>query len=580
MNQMLITCSAVLLSLSGLTAQENSGFGSYRPGSAGSCLTAEERSAIQQQIRHGIARLKRRGIRMDATTQVLLDWPLRAAASLHDYGYHGIANFVDHNLNYPDQLQDYLCGDRTYDLNSGYNHRGTDFFLWPFPWNKMDANQVEVVAAAPGIIVHRQDGNFDRNCGFDNAGPWNAIYVQHFDGSIAWYGHLKRASLTTKSFGDTVQTGEYLGVVGSSGRSTLPHLHFELYDANNVLVDPYAGPCNTWTSTSWWREQRPYYDSAVNKVMTHASPPQFTSCPNPDVIHEQNVFAPGDRVTFAAYYRDQLQSQQSRYTVFWPDGTVFRTWTHSSSVIHYAASYWYWGYTLPEDAVPGTWLFEVAYEGQLYTHEFEVAENTAPLAFHLITPENNHVVQSLRRPIVFRWQSAFDWHGDELFYSLTLQGSETDTVIAGLRDTVLAFSGATFLTENKTYLWSVDVTDGEFTVASQDTFRFMTPLVSSVGTGPITQINLVRLHQNHPNPFNPVTRIQYELPAAAHVVIRIFNLLGQEVATLVNRVEPPGMKSVIWDGKNEKGMDVNSGIYVYQLQAGGKTATRKMVLIR
>jgi murein DD-endopeptidase MepM/ murein hydrolase activator NlpD len=108
----------------------------------------------------------------------------------------------------------------------------------------MDSNDVEIVSAAAGTILYKSDGNFDRSCTFNN-NNWNAVYVQHSDGSVAWYGHMKAGTLTTKNVGASVAQGEYLGVVGSSGNSTGPHLHFEVYDSGNNLIDPYAGTCNT-----------------------------------------------------------------------------------------------------------------------------------------------------------------------------------------------------------------------------------------------------------------------------------------------------------------------------------------------
>ncbi len=128
---------------------------------------------------------------------------MRAAATLSDPGYHGISNFVDQNANFPNFLLDYNCGARTYDLSSGYNHSGIDFFTWPFGWYKMDMNQVEIIAAAAGTIVFKQDGNYDRNCGF-GGGSWNAVYVQHSDNSESWYGHMKNGSTTSKKVGQTV----------------------------------------------------------------------------------------------------------------------------------------------------------------------------------------------------------------------------------------------------------------------------------------------------------------------------------------------------------------------------------------
>jgi murein DD-endopeptidase MepM/ murein hydrolase activator NlpD len=166
-------------------------------------------------------------------------------------------------------------------------------------------------------------------------------------------------------------TGEVLGTVGSSGNSSGPHLHFELYDAADQLVDPYAGSCNA--ISSWWANQRPYDDSAINKVATHSSAPQLMQC-DPAITNLNDGFARGDRVIFAAYYRDQLIGQQGTYRVYRPNGSVAFGWSHSSSDPYYAASYWIWYIDLLPTAPLGTWRFEVDYEGELYVHEFTVAE--------------------------------------------------------------------------------------------------------------------------------------------------------------------------------------------------------------
>ena len=150
-------------------------------------ISPEERQFIQAEIEKNRQRLVAEGVlaKTPSTQIVSFAWPLRAAATLTDPGYHGISNFVDQDQNFPGFLQDYNCGARTYDLSSGYNHQGIDFFTWPFGWYKMDMNQVEIVAAAAGTIVLNQDGNYDRNCGF-GGGSWNAVYVQHSDNSVSW----------------------------------------------------------------------------------------------------------------------------------------------------------------------------------------------------------------------------------------------------------------------------------------------------------------------------------------------------------------------------------------------------------
>jgi len=336
-------------------------------------ISRQKRQEVKEKINKNIeALIAKEKIQVDREVgTVLLAWPLKASFSYNVYGYHGVSNFVDHNLSVPDQLQDYNCGTRSYDISSGYNHEGTDFFLWPFPWNMMDNDLVHVVAAAPGIIVGKDNGEYDRNCSMGSS-SWNAIYIQHNDGSTAWYGHFKNNSITSRNVGESVDEGEYLGIVGSSGSSTSPHLHFELYDSSDNLIDPYLGPCNNTITSSLWKNQKPYYDSAVNRLMTASAAPVFPSCPNPETENVENNFEPGDAAYFITFYRDQLSTQTSQYTVFQPDGSIFQNWSHNSDASHYEASWWYWWWTLPANAPEGLLKFRVIYNGSTYEHFFTV----------------------------------------------------------------------------------------------------------------------------------------------------------------------------------------------------------------
>ena len=85
------------------------------------------------------------------------------------------------------------------------------------------------------------------------------------------------------------------------------------------------------------------------------------------------------------------------------------------------------------------------------------------------------------------------------------------------------------------------------------------------------------LSQNHPNPFNPATIMAYQLPQDTHVLLKIYNLLGQHIRTLVDEPKEAGYHQIKWDGNDASGRDVTSGIYLYTIQAGEFQTTKKMV---
>ncbi len=89
-----------------------------------------------------------------------------------------------------------------------------------------------------------------------------------------------------------------------------------------------------------------------------------------------------------------------------------------------------------------------------------------------------------------------------------------------------------------------------------------------------------RLGQNFPNPFNPVTEIEFDLPVRSDVTLSVFNILGQEVARLVDNELSAGSYIVDWDGTSDNGNSVASGIYFYRLQAENFSNTKKMVLVK
>jgi len=87
------------------------------------------------------------------------------------------------------------------------------------------------------------------------------------------------------------------------------------------------------------------------------------------------------------------------------------------------------------------------------------------------------------------------------------------------------------------------------------------------------------LYQNYPNPFKRSTSVDYFLPKASKVVLKIYSVRGEEVRTLVEEVQSSGVKSVIWDGSDQSGQLVNAGVYICQLQVNTRVINKKMVFL-
>jgi len=105
-------------------------------------------------------------------------------------------------------------------------------------------------------------------------------------------------------------------------------------------------------------------------------------------------------------------------------------------------------------------------------------------------------------------------------------------------------------------------------------------LVTSVDGGGPSIPKTFALEQNYPNPFNPETQIQYQLPKDSDVTLRIFNMMGQKVRTLVNETKQAGSYTIKWDGRNNSGQKVATGVYIYLIKAGSFTQSKRMTLIK
>lgn len=353
------------------------------------CLNDETRAIIIEKLKDNYAALKKQGVIQENINRSTPQYrfPLKVKDGRNETSLWAVSNYVDHksqytsNSNDESSVLDYNCGTRSYDID-GYNHQGTDIFLWPFQWVLMNNDDVEIVAAEAGTILYKHDGEDDQNCSFCTGQcEWNAVYVTHTDGSVGWYGHMKKNSLTTKDIGETVEKGEYLGVVGSSGNSTGAHLHFEVYTDNSYdnLIDPYEGTCNALNSSSWWEEQEAYRQSTINQLGVHYAAPSFNDCPTPTTTNLSDVYEGGDDIYFAAYFRDLEVGDYVAFEITNPNGQEYTSWDFTSSD-EYSAAYWYWSLTTNPFMTAGKYQFKATYEGNVTVQNFWVdAEPTSSI---------------------------------------------------------------------------------------------------------------------------------------------------------------------------------------------------------
>jgi hypothetical protein len=121
------------------------------------------------------------------------------------------------------------------------------------------------------------------------------------------------------------------------------------------------------------------------------------------------------------------------------------------------------------------------------------------------------------------------------------------------------------------------LTDPGWTI---DNIKIVTGSATGVDDGSDSYIPVSVLYPNYPNPFNPETTIRFAVAQKSEVELDIYNLKGQKVKTLADGLYNTGNHSLVWNGKDDKGINVASGIYFYKLTAGNLTKTRKMMLLK
>ncbi|NQW30141.1 MAG: M23 family metallopeptidase [Ignavibacteria bacterium] len=347
------------------------------------CISVAEYELIEARIEHNLQtlNLKKNSNNYTQGGLIKLDWPLRASPLLKDCSYYYIAAYVDQDYA-TGSVKDFNCGSITYD-----GHRGTDISTWPFNFYKMDNDLVEVVAAAPGFIVDKHDGAFDKNCSA-NSLTANYVVVQHNDGSRAMYWHMKKGSVTKKLAGEAVNSGDYLGVVGASGSASGPHLHFESWSGSTVefRIDPYSGPCNTLNSASRWNAQKPYKETEIVRATVHSTDIVIPTCPATETVNQSTVFivpfqgsglAPG-YAKFYVFIRNEISGLTAEMKIVDQQGFVADYWTLNSSADNKVRTV---GFSKKLPTTTGKYEFQATYNGKTCSSAFEIKSDAPNSVF-------------------------------------------------------------------------------------------------------------------------------------------------------------------------------------------------------
>tara|TARA_B100001996_G_scaffold158227_1_gene120623 strand:- start:1020 stop:1652 length:633 start_codon:yes stop_codon:yes gene_type:complete len=178
------------------------------------------------------------------------------------------------------------------------------------------------------------------------------------------------------------------------------------------------------------------------------------------------------------------------------------------------------------------------------------------------------------------WQVSGNDHGSVYFDEIDWYSPVTTTGLF-IPYSVLAEEAYDAGVTDITWTWDVWSYDGfEVTPSSSGPRALHVYLGDWLGIDAASLPKEFALHNNYPNPFNPVTNIVYDIPEATDVTLEIYNVMGQRVRTLAQGSHEAGRYQIVWNATNDIGQALSSGMYIYRIQAGDFVSVKKLVLMK
>ncbi|PCJ65209.1 MAG: hypothetical protein COA58_10120 [Bacteroidetes bacterium] len=280
-----------------------------------------------------------------------------------------IVNYVDWDTT---NFKDHKCGSKSYD-----GHQGTDFSIRSF--KQMD-EEIAVYASAAGRVTFTKDGEFDRETTGDiSKRLGNYIGIKHPNKYYTYYGHLKKNSIVV-SQGDSVTAGDLIGYVGSSGNSTDPHLHFEVWYDSLYVVDPFTGNCGNSTSLFL---NAPSYDTSItvwetgihlkNDLTINDLRERITTLDQPYLITPDS----DSSLNFWAHMYGLRAGKELSLIWYTPSNTVW--FNYSITLDRDYWYYYYWSFINHTNLAEGDWNIKLNYDGSEIANTSFTVSNTASI---------------------------------------------------------------------------------------------------------------------------------------------------------------------------------------------------------